>query len=76
MEVFRNVKFVVVVLMHITLMFFQAGIILDDEKRLNVAISRARKKLILIGSKISLSEYKPFKNLINCLREDQFLNVT
>lgn len=54
---------------------FQVGVILNDEKRLNVAISRARKKLILIGSKPTLSSYTPFKNLLNCLREDQFVDI-
>lgn len=58
------------------LFFLQTGIILDDEKRLNVAISRARKKLLLIGSKAILHGYKSFKNLITCLRSDQFLDIT
>ncbi|XP_054710406.1 DNA replication ATP-dependent helicase/nuclease DNA2-like [Uloborus diversus] len=50
------------------------GQILNDERRLNVAISRARKKLIIIGNKVTLSKYKPFERLLKSLRCDQFLD--
>lgn len=57
------------------LLSLQKGNILDDEKRLNVGISRAKKKLILIGCKSTLLLYKPFERLINILNTEQFVNI-
>ncbi|XP_064461357.1 DNA replication ATP-dependent helicase/nuclease DNA2-like [Ornithodoros turicata] len=47
--------------------------ILNDRRRLNVAISRARHKLVLIGNRSTVQKYQPFKELLNCLRPDQFI---
>lgn len=42
------------------------GHILQDTRRLNVAITRAKAKLIIIGDKSTLvRDYKPFQKLIN-----------
>jgi DNA replication ATP-dependent helicase Dna2 len=38
-------------------------------RRLNVAITRARSKLILIGNKYVLSQDKVYRNLINYLED-------
>ncbi|KAK7086652.1 Tripartite DNA replication factor [Halocaridina rubra] len=45
------------------------GDILQDEHRLNVAITRAKYKLILIGDISTLQNYKPFKTLISLFME-------
>ena len=47
--------------------------ILNDERRLNVAITRAKHKLIMIGNRVTLSHYGPFKKLFQILRHDQIV---
>ncbi|CAG0913653.1 unnamed protein product [Notodromas monacha] len=47
--------------------------ILNDERRLNVAISRAKNKLILLGNHVSLRIFKPFAALLDILRSDQIV---
>lgn len=41
------------------------GEILEDQRRLTVAITRSKHKLIMIGDVDSLNRYEPFKNLFN-----------
>ena len=41
---------------------------MKDLKRLNVAITRAKKKLILIGTEKYLKEIKPLDNIIEKLQ--------
>lgn len=41
--------------------------ILDDQRRLTVAITRAKHKLIIIGDMITLQSYRPFKKLIDSM---------
>lgn len=41
--------------------------ILDDQRRLNVAITRAKEKLMIIGDYSSIKENIPFKKLVNCM---------
>ncbi|XP_015783619.1 DNA replication ATP-dependent helicase/nuclease DNA2-like [Tetranychus urticae] len=49
--------------------------ILSDERRINVAITRASKKLILIGSKSTLQLYETFSRLFSLLRPDQIIDL-
>ena len=49
--------------------------ILNDNRRLNVAITRAKNKLILIGSLAALNNYKPFIKLFSFFKEHQIINV-
>ena len=51
--------------------------LLKDLKRLNVAITRAKKKLVLIGTEKYLKEIKPLDRIIEKLMDegwDQELN--
>lgn len=41
--------------------------ILEDHKRLTVAITRAKKKLIILGDIQCLEKYTPFQNLFKCI---------
>ncbi|XP_055947558.1 DNA replication ATP-dependent helicase/nuclease DNA2-like [Argiope bruennichi] len=52
------------------------GIIINDEKRLNVAISRAKRKLIIIGCMSSLIIYEPFKNFFKCFTSKQIIDLS
>ncbi|XP_024871221.1 DNA replication ATP-dependent helicase/nuclease DNA2 [Temnothorax curvispinosus] len=49
--------------------------ILDDQRRLTVAITRARHKLIIIADKITLLKYTPFKNLFDVIDEKNVINL-
>ncbi|KYN37622.1 DNA2-like helicase [Trachymyrmex septentrionalis] len=49
--------------------------ILDDQRRLTVAITRARHKLIIIADKITLLRYVPFKNLFDVIEEKNVINL-
>lgn len=40
------------------------GVLLKDVKRLNVAITRARKKLIVVGTDKYLKEIKPWDEIV------------
>lgn len=53
----------------------RSSAILKDERRLNVAITRAKKKLIIVGNRQTLVHYEPFKKLFNVLSEQQFVKV-
>jgi len=55
----------------------RAGHILADERRLNVAITRARSKLILVGSLPTLlREYKPFRDMKAFLENGRIVALT
>ena len=49
--------------------------LLNDNELFNMAITRARKKLILIGSRITLECYEPFLKLFACLNVNQVIKV-
>ncbi|GFQ74029.1 hypothetical protein TNCT_473341 [Trichonephila clavata] len=52
------------------------GVIINEERRLNVAISRAKRKLIIIGCKSSLIMYKPFEKLIKSFAAEQIIELS
>ncbi len=47
--------------------------ILNDKRRLTVAITRAKEKLILIGSIKNLVRYKPLVGLISYVKEMDYV---
>lgn len=49
--------------------------ILDDQRRLTVAITRARHKLVIITDKITLTRYMPFKNLFDVIDEKNVISL-
>lgn len=49
--------------------------ILEDQRRLTVAITRAKNKLIMIGDTASLECYRPFKALINSMSKMNRINL-
>ena len=53
------------------LVVLQAGELLKDVRRLNVSITRARHKLILIGDLGTLRQYNPLEKLINMMTANQ-----
>ncbi|XP_030830072.1 DNA replication ATP-dependent helicase/nuclease DNA2 [Strongylocentrotus purpuratus] len=51
----------------------QGGSILNDLRRLNVAMTRAKHKLLLIGSLKCLSQFDPVQKLISFLQQNQLV---
>lgn len=49
--------------------------ILDDQRRLTVAITRARHKLIVIADKVTLTRYTPFRNLFDVIDERNAISL-
>ncbi|XP_035724130.1 DNA replication ATP-dependent helicase/nuclease DNA2-like isoform X1 [Vespa mandarinia] len=49
--------------------------ILDDQRRLTVAITRAKHKLIIIADRNTISQYKPFIQLFNIVQVKNIINV-
>ena len=58
------------------LSFFQLGELLKDWRRLNVAITRAKHKLILLGCVPSLSRYPPLGKLLNHLNSEKLISFS
>lgn len=53
----------------------ESGEILQDERRLNVAITRAKYKLIMIGDMATLQLFNPFKKLTDILESSQVYKI-
>ncbi|KAJ4428147.1 hypothetical protein ANN_24162, partial [Periplaneta americana] len=49
--------------------------ILGDKRRLTVAITRAKYKLLIVGDVITLQNYQPFKDLCDCLPSDKIISL-
>lgn len=49
--------------------------VLRDTRRINVAITRAKQKLIFVCDRETLKEYKPFLKVFNCLEESCFVKL-
>lgn len=49
--------------------------ILDDQRRLTVAITRAKHKLLVIADKITVMRYTPFKNLFAAIDEKNVMRL-
>lgn len=53
----------------VSLFYPQSGELLKDIRRLNVALTRAKKMLILVGHVNSLKSYPPLQSVIEILQE-------
>lgn len=49
--------------------------ILEDQRRLTVAITRAKHKLVMVGDTASLEMYRPFKTLITSMSKMNKINL-
>nr|XP_050867818.1 DNA replication ATP-dependent helicase/nuclease DNA2 [Vespula vulgaris] len=49
--------------------------ILEDQRRLTVAVTRAKHKLIIIADKNTISQYTPFMKLFNIIQVKNIINV-
>jgi DNA replication ATP-dependent helicase Dna2 len=49
------------------------GLLLKDLKRLNVAITRAKKKLIIIGTEEFLKKIRPIDSIIHAITEQNWV---
>ncbi|KAF5294448.1 hypothetical protein FQR65_LT01574 [Abscondita terminalis] len=49
--------------------------ILDDKRRLTVAVTRAKHKFILVGDVSTMRQYSPFRKLLDSLAEDCFIRL-
>jgi superfamily I DNA and/or RNA helicase len=46
--------------------------ILNDKRRLTVAVTRAKEKMVLIGCMATLVRYPPIKTLIDCANTNNY----
>lgn len=52
----------------------QLGELLKDWRRLNVAITRAKTKLLMVGSATTLQRYFPVEKLLNHLQQENMIS--
>lgn len=52
----------------------QLGELLKDWRRLNVAITRAKHKLVMVGSATTLRRYAPVEKLLNHLQQENMIS--
>lgn len=52
----------------------QLGELLKDWRRLNVAITRAKTKLLMVGSATTLLRYSPVEKLLNHLQQENMIS--
>jgi DNA replication ATP-dependent helicase Dna2 len=55
---------------------FQENEILEDKRRLTVAITRAKHKLLIIGDMKYLHRYQSFHCLSDCLSSEQVIELS
>lgn len=53
----------------------QLGELLKDWRRLNVAITRAKTKLLMLGSATTLRRYSPVEKLLNHLQQENMISL-
>lgn len=56
--------------------FVQMGELLKDWRRLNVAITRAKHKLIMVGSISTLRRYAPLEKLLSHLESQSMISFS
>lgn len=56
------------------LCLIQLGELLKDWRRLNVAITRAKTKLLMVGSATTLRRYSPVEKLLNHLQQENMIS--
>lgn len=49
--------------------------ILEDKRRLTVAVTRAKEKLILLADVATIKEYTPFLNLFQGVASENFIKL-
>jgi len=54
--------------------FLQLGELLKDWRRLNVAVTRAKHKLLMVGSAATLRRYAPLEKLLNHLQQEDMIS--
>ena len=52
----------------------QLGELLKDWRRLNVAVTRAKHKLLMVGSAATLRRYAPLEKLLNHLQQENMIS--
>lgn len=59
----------------LTNLFTQDNGILADQRRLTVAVTRAKHKLIIVADRNAISQYAPFVKLFNIVQAKNIIDV-